>query len=157
MSRALASSRIATLGAIAVSLVAAVGAIALDLVVLPEHPDPPLSSWWSGVLPGAAMLVPGCLLLWRLPWHPIAVVLVGALNVSSISLTARGEISSGPAQTWHAPDSVRLAKGAELGRFNLGSTVIALFPRGAIVWDERLARGDRVRVGARIGRRVLEQ
>lgn len=77
MTRALATSRIATVVAIAVSVVAALGAIALDLAVLPEHPDPPLSSGWSGVLPGVAMLVPGCLLLWRLPWHPIAVVLVG--------------------------------------------------------------------------------
>lgn len=77
MTRAVATSRIATIVAIAISVVAAVGAIALDLVVLPEHPDPPLSSGWSGVLPGIAMLIPGCLLLWRLPWHPIAVVLAG--------------------------------------------------------------------------------
>lgn len=73
----LASSRIAAIVALCVSAVAAVGAIAIDLVVLPSHPQPPLSSGWSGVLPGVAMLVPGCLLLWRLPWHPIAVVLTG--------------------------------------------------------------------------------
>ncbi|MBM7503826.1 sensor histidine kinase [Agromyces aurantiacus] len=73
----LASSRIATVVALCVSAVAAVLAIAIDLVVLPSHPQPPLSSGWSGVLPGVAMLVPGCLLLWRLPWHPIAVVLAG--------------------------------------------------------------------------------
>ncbi|WP_136706302.1 sensor histidine kinase [Agromyces sp. H66] len=77
MTRALATSRIATIVALCVSLVAAVGAIAFDLRVLPEHPDAPMSSGWSGVLPGVAMLVPGCLLLWRLPWHPIAVVLAG--------------------------------------------------------------------------------
>jgi len=82
----------------------------------------------------------------------VAVVLVGALNVSSISVTTRGEIPSGPAHTWRAPELVQLRKGAELGRFNLGSTVIALFPRGAIRWDERLARGDRLLMGARIGR-----
>lgn len=73
----LASSRIATVVALVVAAVAAVGAIAIDLRVLPEHPDPPVSSGWSGVLPGVAMLVPGALLLWRLPWHPIAVVLTG--------------------------------------------------------------------------------
>jgi hypothetical protein len=33
----------------------------------------------------------------------------------------------------------------------LGSTVVALFPRGAIRWDERLARGARLLMGARIG------
>lgn len=73
----LASSRIATVIAVAVAAVAAVGALAIDLRVLPAHPDPPMSSGWSGVLPGVAMLVPGALLMWRLPWHPIAVVLAG--------------------------------------------------------------------------------
>ena len=73
----LATSRLATIVAVCISTAAAIGAIAIDLVVLPEHPDPPMSSGWSGVLPGMAMLVPGCLLLWRLPWHPIAVVLTG--------------------------------------------------------------------------------
>jgi phosphatidylserine decarboxylase len=82
----------------------------------------------------------------------VAVVLVGALNVSSISVAGRGEVPSGPAHVWQAPEPLRLSKGAELGRFNLGSTVIALFPRGAIRWDERLARGDRLRMGARVGR-----
>jgi signal transduction histidine kinase len=71
------SSRIATIVVACVSLVAAIGAIAIDLMVLPIHPNPPLSAGWSGVLPGAALLIPGCLLLWRLPWHPIAVVLAG--------------------------------------------------------------------------------
>lgn len=73
----LRSSRIATVVALVVAGVAAIAAIAIDLRVLPEHPDPPMSSGWSGVLPGVAMLVPGALLLWRLPWHPIAVVLTG--------------------------------------------------------------------------------
>jgi signal transduction histidine kinase len=73
----LASSRIATIVAVCVSAVAAVGAVLIDLAVLPSHPDPPMSSGWSGVLPGVAMLVPGALLMWRLPWHPIAVVLTG--------------------------------------------------------------------------------
>jgi signal transduction histidine kinase len=71
------SSRIATIVVACVSLVAGVGAVAIDLVVLPTHANPPMSAGWSGVLPGIALLVPGCLLLWRLPWHPIAVVLAG--------------------------------------------------------------------------------
>jgi phosphatidylserine decarboxylase len=82
----------------------------------------------------------------------VAVVLVGALNVSSISITGRGEIPSGPAHTWQTSEPTRLAKGAELGRFNLGSTVIALFPRGTMRFEGRLARGERVLMGALIGR-----
>jgi phosphatidylserine decarboxylase len=81
----------------------------------------------------------------------VAVVLVGALNVSSISITGRGEVPSGPAHTWRPPEQMRLPKGAELGRFNLGSTVIALFPAAAIRWDEHLARGARLLMGARLG------
>jgi phosphatidylserine decarboxylase len=81
----------------------------------------------------------------------VAAVLVGALNVSSISITGRGEVPSGAAHTWQPPEHLRLSKGAELGRFNLGSTVVALFPRGAIRLDQRLARGARLLMGARIG------
>ena len=74
MTRATAS-RTATIVALVVSALAASGALAFDAAVLPSHPAPPLSAGWAGVLPGVAMLIPGCLLLWRLPWHPIAVVL----------------------------------------------------------------------------------
>lgn len=69
------SSRVAVVVLATVSLLAAIGAVALDAAVLPEHPDPLVSAGWTSVLSGAAMLIPGCLLLWRLPWHPIAVVL----------------------------------------------------------------------------------
>lgn len=66
-----------TLTILCVSGIAAVGAVLLDVAVLSQHPKPPLSAGWSGVLPGAAMLVPGLLLLWRLPTQPIAWVLSG--------------------------------------------------------------------------------
>ncbi|MDR5699630.1 histidine kinase [Agromyces aerolatus] len=71
------SSRVAALVVAGVALVAGVVAIAIDLAVLPTYSEPPMSAGWSGVLPGLALLIPGCLLLWRLPWHPIAVVLAG--------------------------------------------------------------------------------
>jgi len=69
------TSRIAVVVLASVSLVAAVAAIWVDTIVLPQHPDPIASSGWSAVVPGVAMLIPGLLLLWRLPWHPIAIVL----------------------------------------------------------------------------------
>lgn len=67
----------ATLLILCISSIAAGGAILLDVAVLVQHPKPPLSAGWSGVLPGAAMLVPGLLLLWRLPRQHIAWVLGG--------------------------------------------------------------------------------
>ena len=40
-----------------------------------------------------------------------------------------------------------LARGAELGRFNMGSTVILLLPPGRTAWLPMLAPGAKVRVG----------
>ncbi|HZX43846.1 MAG TPA: phosphatidylserine decarboxylase, partial [Myxococcaceae bacterium] len=42
-------------------------------------------------------------------------------------------------------------KGAELGRFEMGSTVILLFEPGQVVWDEWLVAEAGVRMGQRIG------
>jgi phosphatidylserine decarboxylase len=84
----------------------------------------------------------------------MALVLVGALNVSSISLADRGEIPSGPARYTLEPEPRHYAKGAEIGRFNLGSTVIVLFPAGEVEWAPGLEPGRKVRVGEAIGVRA---
>jgi len=83
---------------------------------------------------------------------PMALVLVGALNVSSISTTRHGEIASGEPRYWQETEPVRYRKGAEIARFNLGSTVILLFPEGAVEWDGALAPGMKLRLGTAIGR-----
>ncbi len=46
---------------------------------------------------------------------------------------------------------IPVAKGGELGAFEMGSTVILLFEPGRVRLDARLAPGARVRVGAAIG------
>jgi phosphatidylserine decarboxylase len=84
-------------------------------------------------------------------WGPMVVVLVGALNVSSISTFSRGEIASGVPQLWEEPAPLRVARGAEIGRFNLGSTVVVLFARGAVRWDSRQATGMSLAMGAALG------
>ena len=83
---------------------------------------------------------------------PMVVALVGALNVSSISTISRGEIASGPARHWEERAPLRVERGAEIGRFNLGSTVVVLFARGAVRWDPRLASGMTVAMGTALGR-----
>lgn len=83
---------------------------------------------------------------------PMVVVLVGALNVSSVSTFNRGEIASGAARHWQEDPPVPIERGAEIGRFNLGSTVIALFAPGAVRWDPRLADGIAVAMGTQLGR-----
>lgn len=83
---------------------------------------------------------------------PMVLVLVGALNVSSISTVNRGEIPSGPPRYWLEDPPVELAKGDEIGRFNLGSTVVLLFPDGNVEWTEDLRSGETLRLGLAIGR-----
>jgi len=85
---------------------------------------------------------------------PMAVVLVGALFVGSMSLSWLGEVRAAPGRRVHelgtGGSPVTLDKGAELGLFNMGSTVILLWPRGAVQLDRHLAPGSVVRMGERI-------
>jgi phosphatidylserine decarboxylase len=82
-----------------------------------------------------------------------ALVLVGALNVGSMTTVWAGDITPAkrravsrlPPVTWRGD------KGEELGRFNMGSTVILLFEAGRAVWDPRLVTGATLRLGERIG------
>jgi phosphatidylserine decarboxylase len=82
---------------------------------------------------------------------PMAVILVGALNVGSIGLAWSGEIPRGGVARALAVPQLTLERGQELGRFNLGSTVIVLFGARRVAWGP-LAPGDTVRLGLRLGR-----
>lgn len=85
---------------------------------------------------------------------PMALVLVGALFVGSMTLAWAGEVTAArPRRSRELPASspvVALDKGAELGRFNMGSTVILMFPPGSVRWAEGLLPGAAVRMGQRI-------
>ncbi|MBK5963834.1 phosphatidylserine decarboxylase [Thiocystis minor] len=88
----------------------------------------------------------------------MALVLVGAIFVGGIETVWAGAITpphSGRAlQHWdhrNDTDPIRLERGAEMGRFNLGSTVVLLFPPGRIEWESNLAPGQQVRLGQRLG------
>ncbi|GAB6041041.1 archaetidylserine decarboxylase [Endothiovibrio diazotrophicus] len=87
---------------------------------------------------------------------PMAVVMVGAIFVGSIETVWAGEVTP-PAgsrvSAWGYPadEAPRLVRGEELGRFNMGSTVILLFGRDRLEWDERLAAGGGLRMGQALG------
>jgi phosphatidylserine decarboxylase len=88
----------------------------------------------------------------------MAMALVGAIFVGGIETVWAGEITPVKAQRQlvgaSAEDqSLRLERGAEMGRFNLGSTVILLFEPGRVRWEETLAPGQKVRLGQRLGTR----
>jgi phosphatidylserine decarboxylase len=85
---------------------------------------------------------------------PMAVVLVGALFVGSMSLAWAGRVrGQGGRRTHDLPATdplIALDRGAELGCFNMGSTVIVMFgPQGPALVDG-ISAGRRVRVGERI-------
>jgi phosphatidylserine decarboxylase len=82
-----------------------------------------------------------------------AVVLVGALNVGSMATVWAGDITPAARRTIaHIPGrDILLGKGAELGRFNMGSTVIVLFQPGRARWRATLEAGVSVRVGECLG------
>ncbi|HEY5666575.1 MAG TPA: archaetidylserine decarboxylase [Gammaproteobacteria bacterium] len=81
------------------------------------------------------------------------VVMIGALNVASLTTALTGEIASGPeCLLLSSEDPPALERGAELGQFHLGSTVVMLFPRSTVEWDPALAPGQSVRMGQALGR-----
>lgn len=85
---------------------------------------------------------------------PMAVVLVGAMFVAGIETVWAGPLSPRePYGRWRPGGSaVHLARGAEMGRFNMGSTVIVLFGPGRAEWDDTLCPGAQVRMGGPMGR-----
>jgi phosphatidylserine decarboxylase len=87
-----------------------------------------------------------------------ALVMVGALFVGSMSTHWHGAVTPAaqrrPCELAPRPDAtLSLPKGAELGRFNMGSTVILLLPPGAADWLPELAAGSRIEVGQALARR----
>lgn len=91
----------------------------------------------------------------RTGFGTMAVVLVGALNVGSITTPWTGEMrarTDGLVQDLDLPDQRQIAKGDLIGWFNLGSTVIVLLPPDVARWNEGLLEGHTCRVGAAIGR-----
>lgn len=87
---------------------------------------------------------------------PMALILVGAIFVSSVETLWHGVVtppSISEPRTWHYQDKPpTLEKGAEMGRFNMGSTIIVLFGKDRTAWHPELQAGHAVRLGEAIGR-----
>ncbi len=84
---------------------------------------------------------------------PMAVVLVGALFVGSMSLAWQGMVGGRgrrPIELSLPAGGVDLQKGDELGRFHYGSTVIMVLPPGMLTVDEDVVPG----IGLQMGRRL---
>jgi len=90
---------------------------------------------------------------------PFALVLVGALLVGSMATVWHGDVTPRrprrPVELGTPLErsaSLALERGAEMGRFNMGSTVILVVARDAVTWLAGLGAGARVRVGQPLGR-----
>lgn len=89
---------------------------------------------------------------------PMAVILVGAIFVGSIETVWHGEVSPPRGrkittigydqQDTHTP---AFRRGEEIGRFNMGSTVIVLFGRNRVEWQDRWVSQDHIQMGQSLG------
>jgi len=84
-------------------------------------------------------------------WGPFVNVLVGATIVGSVATVWHGTVN--PPRTrdirdWRYDDKdIRLAKGEEMGRFLLGSTVVMLFPKNVVQFNRDWAPTKPVKLG----------
>lgn len=86
---------------------------------------------------------------------PMALILVGAIFVSSIETVWHGVVTPptiSESRTWqYESDAPFLEKGAEMGRFNMGSTIIVLFAKNKANWNADLQAGKPLRLGEKLG------
>jgi phosphatidylserine decarboxylase len=84
-------------------------------------------------------------------WGPMVMALVGATVVGSMATVWHGVVNPprlAQVTEWHYDEgAITLAQGDELGRFLLGSTVVMLFPEGALDWNAQWQAALPVRMG----------
>lgn len=82
---------------------------------------------------------------------PLAMVLVGAMIVAAIETVWAGQVTplSGHPQRMRFEQPITLEKGAEMGRFKLGSTVVMCFAKPVAFEDNPL--GAKVQMGQTLG------
>jgi phosphatidylserine decarboxylase len=89
---------------------------------------------------------------------PMAVVLVGAMIVAGIETVWDGQLApmgSRETETSLYPyQNIVLEKGAEMGRFKLGSTAIILFAKDKIKWETQFAASAATRVGVKLAEKL---
>nr|VFJ49670.1 MAG: phosphatidylserine decarboxylase [Candidatus Kentron sp. DK] len=107
-------------------------------------------------------------LLFHTKIGPMALIMVGAVLVGSMETVWAGTVAPArravdlPAGSrWRTAgshvrshlyeDGPEFERGQEIGRFNMGSTVIVLFPPETVRWDESLYSGALVRMGESVG------
>lgn len=86
---------------------------------------------------------------------PMVLVLVGAIFVGSMETVWQGQITPDygkKVEHWSYQDeqAISIQKGDEMGRFNMGSTVILLMPQQCKTFKTELQAGDTIKLGQAI-------
>ena len=86
---------------------------------------------------------------------PFVLALVGATIVGSMATTWHGVVNPprpGQLRQWdYSGQNITFERGAEMGRFLLGSTVVMLFPKDSIGFNPDWAPGKTIRMGEAMG------
>lgn len=88
---------------------------------------------------------------------PVALIMVGAIFVSSMDTVWAGTVTpkSRRSTSWEygrkSTSAIKLKRGQEMGRFNMGSTVILLFGKDAIELATELQPDAKLQMGQQIG------
>ena len=86
---------------------------------------------------------------------PLAITMVGAVFVGCIEQVWRGVVTPPRRREVlierYDDTEIVLEQGREMGRFNMGSTVILMLANHAVEWSSWMAPGSPVRMGSRIG------
>jgi phosphatidylserine decarboxylase len=89
------------------------------------------------------------------PGGLMAVAKIGAVNVGSIETVWAGEVTPPAGRTikhWSYSNNPKYTKGSEIGRFNMGSTVILLFENSNIQWESHFKAEQKVKMGELIAK-----
>ena len=90
---------------------------------------------------------------------PMALVLAGAMIVGSVETPWAGVVKPGAApgdggvsqQSYSGEQALKFARGEEMGRFRLGSTVVMVMPKGRTQWSNAQKPGKKVKLGEVFG------
>jgi len=93
----------------------------------------------------------------------MAMVLVGAMIVAGIETVWSGQeaprLREAVRRSFQpeSPEPITLQKGEEMGRFKLGSTVVLLFGKDAVNWQQSLNANSPLQLGERIAEKKAEE
>lgn len=93
----------------------------------------------------------------RSSYGPMSMIMVGAIFVGSIETTWAGVVTPPAGRhmrqwSYESSSPIQIDRGEEMGRFNMGSTVILLFAKDKVEWDPALSSGSKIKMGQSLGR-----